>query len=244
MPEVILFDLDDTLVDDSGGYRLSIEGVCSDLGPPFEPAELGAAYDAVSNTWWPSGDLTPIRLKLWTAALSSCGYDPALAPKVVGRYLHHRIHTAKLLDGAAVLLESLRPHYRLAIVTNGGGDIQRRRIAHLQLGSYFDAVVASTDIDAGKPDARIFQHALRELRAEPEDAWHVGDSLASDVAGALNAGLEAAVWYNCNGAECGDEDPRPHHQIASLSELPSLLREHAELRIGEARSPIRRRERG
>ncbi len=87
--------------------------------------------------------------------------------------------------------------------------------------------MASTDIDAGKPDRRIFDHALKLLGVPANEAWHVGDSLASDVAGALNSGLQAAVWYNCAGAECGAEDAQPHHQIAALGELLALLDEKA-----------------
>ena len=43
---------------------------------------------------------------------------------------------------------------------------------------------------------QIFDLALRELCVGARDAWHVGDSLASDVAGARNAGLAGAVWLN------------------------------------------------
>jgi putative hydrolase of the HAD superfamily len=222
----VSFDLDDTLVDDTGCYQQSIEGVCADLGPPFDAAVLGPAYDAVSTTWWPSGDLMAIRTRLWSEALGACGYDTTLAPRVVERYLHHRVHTAKVLTGAMELLEALRSKYRLAVITNGGGDIQRLRLAHLGLDEYFDAIVASTDVDAGKPDRRIFDHASKLLGVPAGETWHVGDSLASDVAGALNAGLQAAVWYNCNGAVCRDEDAQPHFQIATLSELLPLLGGH------------------
>jgi len=225
MPDAraIFFDMDDTLVDDTGCYQASIEGVCADMGPPFDAVALRAAYDAVSTTWWPSGDLTPIRLQLWSQALEACAYDVALAPRVVERYLHHRVQTVEVLDGAVELLEALRSRYRMAVITNGGGDIQRLRLARLGLDRYFDAIVASTDVDAGKPDRRIFDHAAKLVGVPASETWHVGDSLASDVAGALNAGLQAAVWYNCTGAECRVKDAQPHHEIAALSELTQLL---------------------
>ena len=223
MPAAVFFDMDDTLVDDTGCYRLSIEGVCADLGPPFDAVALRAAYEASSLPWWPDGDLMSIRTKLWGQALEACGYDVALAPRVVERYLHHRVQTATQLDGAVEVLEALRSKYRLAVITNGGGDIQRLRLAHLGLDRYFEAIVASTDVDAGKPDRRIFDHASKLLGVPASETWHVGDSLASDIAGALNADLQAAVWYNCNGAECRTEDAPPHHEIAALSELTQLL---------------------
>lgn len=237
MPDVdaILFDLDDTLVDDSGCYQLSIEGVCADLGLPFDAALLRAAYDAVSLDSWPSGDLTPIRLKLWTAALSACGYDTTLAPAVVERYLHHRVHTAKLLDGATALLESLRPHYRLAIVTNGGGDIQRRRIAHLQLESYFDVVVASTDIDAGKPDPRIFHHALDQLGVAPEAAWHIGDGLRTDI-----AGLSTPASRQQSGTTLPETPERPKTCNPTTRSHRSVSCPNYSPRPARASSPYRR----
>jgi putative hydrolase of the HAD superfamily len=219
----VFFDLDDTLVDDTGCFELSIAGVCADMGPPFDAPALKAAYEATSLPWWPSGDTTALRVTLWTQALRACGYDPSLAPKVVERYSYHRLHTVKAYDGAVALLEALRPQYRLAVVTNGGGDIQRLRLQHTGLNQYFQAIVASTDVDAGKPDALIFNHALKALGVAPHETWHVGDSLASDVAGALNARLQAAIWYNSNGRECGEEDPQPHHTITALDELTALL---------------------
>jgi putative hydrolase of the HAD superfamily len=226
-PGAIFFDMDDTLVDDTGCYQASIEGVCADLGAPFDAVALRTAYEASSLPWWPDGDLMSIREKLWGQALEACGYDVRLAPRVVERYLHHRVQTVELLDGAIEVLETLRSKYRLAVITNGGGDIQRLRLAHLGLDRYFDAIVASTDVDAGKPDRRIFDHASKLLGVPAGETWHVGDSLVSDVAGALNAGLQAAVWYNCNGAECRAEDTQPHLQIAALRELPVLLDEKA-----------------
>lgn len=53
-------------------------------------------------------------------------------------------------------------------------------------------------------------------------AWHVGDSLTSDIAGASNAGLGAAVWLNRTGAVLAD-GVRPDYEIALLTELPALL---------------------
>ena len=185
MPDVraIFFDMDDTLVDDTGCYQRSIEGVCADLGPPFDAVTLQAAYGAVSTTWWPSGDLMTLRKRLWRQALEACGYDVAHAPRVVERYLHHRVQTVTLLDGVVELLEALQSKYRLGVITNGGGDIQRLRLAHLGLDQYFDAIVASTDVDAGKPDRRIFDHASKLLGVPASETWHVGDSLVSDVTG-------------------------------------------------------------
>jgi 2-haloacid dehalogenase/putative hydrolase of the HAD superfamily len=51
---------------------------------------------------------------------------------------------------------------------------------------------------------------------------HIGDSLASDVAGAASLGI-ATFWINRKGREVGSGDPEPHYQAPSLSGLLPLL---------------------
>ena len=46
-----------------------------------------------------------------------------------------------------------------------------------------------------KPDTDPFERALSGLGVDPHEAVHVGDSLASDVAGANAAGL-TSVWVS------------------------------------------------
>jgi putative hydrolase of the HAD superfamily len=219
--QAIFFDLDDTLVDDQTSYALSIERLCREFAA-FDAERLRAAYAILSPDFWAAGDLMAKREELWRRALERCGYDTSLAAAVRDAYLRHRVTSTQLLPGVTDVLNVLAGRYRLAVITNGGGDIQQRRLQHLGLHRYFEFVLASTDVNAGKPEAAIFEHALRHMSLEPASAWHVGDGLHTDVAGALNAGL-TAVWLNRNGARREEHHPEPHHEIASLSELNRLL---------------------
>jgi HAD superfamily hydrolase (TIGR01493 family) len=219
----IFFDLDDTLVDDTASYSASIEGLCAELGPGFDAERLRGAYDLLTPDFWAAGDLMARRKELWRRALERCGYDTSLAAAVRDAYLRHRVTSTQLLPGVTDVLDVLAGRYRLAVITNGGGDIQARRLQHLGLDRYFELVLASTDVNAGKPEAAIFEHALRHMSLEPASAWHVGDGLHTDVAGALNAGLGAAVWLNRRGTERGEHEPTPHHEIRALDELLGLL---------------------
>ncbi len=86
----------------------------------------------------------------------------------------------------------------------------------------FDAVVVSGEIGVSKPEPFVFAHAIKELGVKKENVWHVGDSLKTDVMGALGAGL-TAVWLNRAGVRRKENDPRPHHEIRSLRELAQLV---------------------
>ena len=62
-------------------------------------------------------------------------------------------------------------------------------------------VFISEKMGCEKPNARIFDAALRALGVENrEHVLMVGDSLASDIQGGSNAGLDTC-WYNPNHAE-------------------------------------------
>ena len=67
-------------------------------------------------------------------------------------------------------------------------------LAELGLGGRWTQVVVSAEVGATKPDAAIFEAALRAAAmSEPAKALFVGDSLETDVAGAQAAGLRAVL---------------------------------------------------
>jgi putative hydrolase of the HAD superfamily len=84
---------------------------------------------------------------------------------------------------------------------------------------YFEVIVASVDAGAMKPDARIWNQALRRLGAEPAEAWHVGDNYWADVLGARAAGL-TPVFLDRDGhvprADC--------LRVGDLLELVEMVR--------------------
>lgn len=86
-------------------------------------------------------------------------------------------------------LHSLRSAgLKLAVVSNWS---QRLEGLLIQLGlrPWFDALAISACVGADKPEPELFQHALRALDVEPEQAVHVGDRWDLDVLGARSAGL-------------------------------------------------------
>lgn len=118
-------------------------------------------------------------------------------------------------------LAELRESHALALVTNGAPCLQREKLAGSGLAHWFDAVVVSGDLGAGKPDPRVFEHALA-LLGQPPDPVMVGDTVERDVDGALAAGLDA-IWINRSG-QPRPADRRELREIASLAELPAILR--------------------
>ena len=59
----------------------------------------------------------------------------------------------------------------------------------------FSDVVTSEDVRAYKPRSEPFKQALERNSLRPEEVIHIGDSYSSDVAGAVQCGIDA-IWVN------------------------------------------------
>ena len=110
----------------------------------------------------------------------------------------------------------------MALVTNGDAKGQREKLARFGLAPYFDCIVIEGEFGSGKPDPRVFLHALDQLRVEPAQAWMVGDNLLSDIGGAQAAGIHG-IWVDRLGNGVPETSPvRPDRIIGELAELKDL----------------------
>jgi putative hydrolase of the HAD superfamily len=82
---------------------------------------------------------------------------------------------------------------RLALITNGNADLQRRKINRFGLEPYFDYILVEGEFGVGKPDARVYQHVLEQLKVKPNQAWMIGDNLEWDVVAPQRLGI-FGVW--------------------------------------------------
>ena len=94
----------------------------------------------------------------------------------------------ELFPEVCAVLEALRTHYRLGIISNFDGRL-RAILQHLGIARYFEPIVISSEVGADKPDRWIFQHALEIAGLPPGDALHVGDDPVCDWQAAEAAGL-------------------------------------------------------
>ena len=159
---------------------------------------------------------------VWHRALERLGVsDDALAETLAREYIRVRRRAESIDVEAAPMLATLARGYRLALLTNGAGDVQREKLSRTPFADTFEVVVISGEAGVGKPDPRIFQIALQRLGMDAAGSVYVGDSLVRDVAGAHAAGL-LAVWLDRKLWQ-EPEAIRPDARIERLSDLPAAL---------------------
>lgn len=124
-------------------------------------------------------------------------------------------------DGARELLQALRPHCLLGVVTNCSERLGRR--AADLLGVDWDVVVTSEAAGFYKPDPRPYELALARLRVEPSQAAFVAGS-GYDMFGTGKVGLRT-YWHNRVGLSLPAGAMEPEVQSPRLEEaLPWLAR--------------------
>lgn len=123
------------------------------------------------------------------------------------------------------LLQALRDRYRLGMVANFYGNLHAV-CRDAQLASLFTVIVDSRQIGAEKPDRAIFHAALDPLRATPETALLIGDSLRRDREGARRMGM-GFIWIAplaMQAAARRRDGARPGHPaVERLTDLAEIL---------------------
>jgi putative hydrolase of the HAD superfamily len=109
-----------------------------------------------------------------------------------------------LTKDAIPCLEMLQTKgFRLGVISNAHGKVLQN-LTEAGVDKYFEFVVDSGLVGFEKPDARIFQYACELAGIHPSELLHIGDSVRSDVFGALGTGSQAALY---------DPDFRVHQGI-------------------------------
>lgn len=236
LPRAFLLDLDDTILDDSGGVVASWRDACRTHESRMDGLDAEAVYEAIDRLrewYWSDPERHRVgRLELaWARgevvrlALADLGVDnDDLARRIGDTYHALRDEAIKPLDEAVATVEWLRSQgCRLALLTNGGSQGQRRKIERFDLARLFDAILIEGEVGFGKPDPRIYTQALAALDVPAREAWMVGDNLEWDVAGPQREGI-TGVWIDTRrrGVPPGHA-VRPDRIIGRLADLRGAL---------------------
>ncbi|MDI3339705.1 MAG: HAD family hydrolase [Sphaerobacter sp.] len=214
-PKLVLFDLDDTLCDHQASLRLRLriafEAACRGLpGIDLDALVEASVQRAVFGT------------DHFAEVLALAGVrDQARVEQAVASYVSDRYRGLRLFDEALEVVEAVRQYARVGLITNGPSEIQRSKIARLQIAHIFPFILVSEEVGVWKPDPAIFHRALALGEAAPHEAVYVGDNPEHDVAGAQRAGL-ISVWVNRTGRDWPGGPP-PDYVVGNLRELLPLF---------------------
>ncbi|MCI0438521.1 MAG: HAD family hydrolase [Chloroflexi bacterium] len=206
--------------------------VCEIYAPELGDASAATLHAAIieSRRWFWSDpersrtgrlDLDAVRRQVALGGLNRLGVDnPALAEEIASVYTAEHEQAIRPFPGALDTLSRLQSGgVRLALVTQGTGAGQRKKIERFGLEKFFDYILIEAEFGAGKPDERVYRHALEQLGVTPSEAWMVGDNLEFDVAGPQKLGI-CGIWIDHAGKGVPAlSKVRPDRIVVSISEL-------------------------
>lgn len=194
MVRALLFDLDDTLLDDRGAMAGAVLMLRSRyrLAPGRTDEALAEHWDVVGRELWRRMhrgelDLTGQRRervrRVFDLDLSDIDAD-----NLVADYLYCYQQSWRLLPGALALLEATTSLPR-AVVTNGNEPQALLKLDRVGIRDHFDVVLTPQSSGTRKPDLQMFRLALERLGVSPADAAMIGDNLETDIAPAHALGM-------------------------------------------------------
>ena len=141
-----------------------------------------------------------------------------IAQRIGDDYDRQRLESVHPFPGAIEALETLRNSpVRLGMITNGNSVSQREKIDRFDLERFFDYILVEEEFGVGKPDKRVYLHALEEAPTPSlTEAWIVGDNLEWEVSAPQRLGI-TAIWHDPKGRglpQWVERPTGPHHQVA------------------------------
>jgi len=213
--ELIVFDLDGTLVDSSRDLARAVDAALSRVSPGTAPLGVERVRSFVG-----SGARVLIERALRASGLAPSVEVERVLPVFLECYAGMLVDTTRLYPGARIALDALA-HLPLAVLTNKPGELSRRLLEELGITHRFVHVVGGGDLETRKPDPSGLRWIMGRVGTPAERTLMVGDS-AIDVrtgraAGTLTAGFRGG--YDPEGVAAES----PDLLLDDLSRLPARL---------------------
>ncbi|UOG73930.1 HAD family hydrolase [Hymenobacter tibetensis] len=203
-PTTILFDLDDTLFDHANTARATLAMSTAGMAE-FQGVDLEVLYQQYSEILeemhpqvmaglYTHEDARRLRFQRLLAPYG-LGTTASEAAHFAQKHYQHYQHLRRPVAGALPLLEALKPHYQIGVVTNNRTLEQQEKLQQLGMAHLIDALITSEDVGVLKPHPRIYHVALERLQATAAETVMVGDNWTADVVGALEVGIRP-LWLN------------------------------------------------
>jgi putative hydrolase of the HAD superfamily len=119
------------------------------------------------------------------------------------------------------IFEALKKNYKLGIVSNFYGNLERI-CEDIGFTDYVCVMVDSETAGIEKPHPGIFSLALQNLRVKPEDTFVVGDSYERDIVPAKILGCKT-IWLKNKSFKESDNTDSADYIVSNLADILRYL---------------------
>jgi len=205
----LIFDLDGTLIDSSGGVVEAVNYSLKMMGEPIQEA------DAIKKfIGFPLYQMYPVFTDAPVNQL--CQHFKVKAAETV-------VNSTCVLPGVEAVLGTLHDRgFRMAIATTKIKEHVAGIVAKFGWNAYFDATVGGNEVAKVKPDPAAFYLALERLGVVADESMAVGDTI-NDILAAQAVPMKVAAVRSPYGNGAEVEAAQPDHLLESIEELTQIL---------------------
>ena len=217
-PEMILIDVDGTLVDSVPDLAYCVDEMMKALDRPVHG-------EAAVRNWVGNGVERLVRRALigqLDGEPDDADYEQAY-PIFLELYADNTSKRSCLYPGVQEALDYLKgAGYKLGCVTNKAAQFTEPLLADLGVKDYFGILISGDTLPKKKPDPLPLLHAAEHFGVKPENSLMIGDSI-SDVKAARAAGFAiTCMSYGYNhGVDIRESNPDA--VMDSMIEIKDLL---------------------
>lgn len=188
--ELIIFDLDGTLIDSSKDIAWAVNKTLRQMG--FEELSYQAIKERIG--WG-------VKMLLEKALPNEKHNLVKEAREIfMGYYSGHLLVKTKLYPNVADVLRHFK-NKKLAVATNKPLNLTQKILDGLNISDYFKKVVGGDDVQNKKPAPEAIEIILRELNALPKETVFVGDSMIDIEAGKKAEVITIGAAYGFRGRQ-------------------------------------------
>lgn len=233
----LLFDLDDTLIDNKENIKFAFEVILNDMKDTYADEKFDRWYEIDKNFWLdrqngkivvPKEYENPRELMVsWTRAQRFIIYfnneiSLEKAMNLNDIYMEGLKEKVIPVDGAYEVLEKLSNNHEIVVITNGPSVATRTKLEKIDCLKFVKDVLSADMFGHMKPAKEFFDGVKDKIKISDNNKFLiVGDSLKSDVEGANKNGMDSC-WFD-RGNETLTEEYRPTYIIKQLKELLDVL---------------------
>ncbi|MCH5142267.1 MAG: HAD family hydrolase [Clostridiales bacterium] len=225
MYKLLIFDLDNTLIDYSTTERLAIENICQKLCIATKDCyRLYRDSNRLAREIYPNithEKLLDFRKKRAEYFLQSVSCsDTASVDCFLALYLAE-MSKGIVFDDVIECLERLKGQCVMVIGTNGDNVTRYNKVKSANLTEYFPWVFTSEMLNCSKPQKEFFLKIIEQFPYDVESVLAIGDDLKNDYICAKDAGIDFC-FINRKRIEL-NKNVKPQYVIYSLAELEHIV---------------------
>lgn len=210
----VIFDLDNTLIDRQRAFKEMLMIKLPQILPDSLQSQLDTIVEDIM-TWDANGTVS--RMNTFTCFINKYQITGISAKQLDEQWAKESGTSVYLFDDVIETLDYLKGKYKLAILSNGNTESQRRKLENIDLYDYMDYTLVSGEFGYHKPDIRIFQYVAQKLNEPAQNCIYIGDNYDADIIGSMNAGMQSIFVNRFNHKDSEVTT------IDTLAQLKSIL---------------------